>query len=107
MLIDLFPPTVKCGQSLHQILWEDWSGRELAFDPVPAAKPLSVMAYEVNERQVRSYVEPFAFGDSIPSGTLFVEPKKSLSLPLDELYREAWKSVPLRCRELVESPVNA
>jgi len=62
---------------------------------LPAESPLSVFAYECNDR-VRTYLEPLAVGDSLPDMPVFLYPGMYIDVPLETTYLAAWEAVPRR-----------
>jgi hypothetical protein len=44
VIIDLFPPTPRDPEGIHQALWDELVG--VPFEPRPADKPLTVAGYD-------------------------------------------------------------
>jgi hypothetical protein len=97
LLIDLFPPGPGDPLGIHAALWAELEGEK--FTP-PAAKPLTLAAYEASD-VITAYVEPFAVGDVLADMPLFLEPDWYVEVPLEKTYQAAWEGVPRRWREVL------
>lgn len=97
LVIDLFPPTPRDPQGFHKAIWDEI--REEGFE-LPAAKRLTVAAYDAGEPKV-AYVEPVAVGEPLPSIPIFLEPGRYLPAPLEVSYQETWD----RCPEALQQAV--
>jgi len=102
LVLDLFPPGKRDPNGFHGALWE-----ELEDEPfhLPAAKPLTQVAYEVGE-SIKAYVEPIAVGDVLPPMPLFLEPGGHVVVPLEATYQAAWEEVPRRWQQVVSGDVS-
>ncbi len=97
LILDLFPPTKRDPQGIHGALWEEITGEIFV---MPLEKPLLLAGYESADT-VRAFIEPVAVGDSLPDMPLFLEPGAHIQMPLEQTYREAFASVPLRWRQVL------
>lgn len=98
LILDLFPPTQRDPRGLHAALWEEWTDEPYA---PPVDKPLTLVAYE-SAWTVKTYVEPVAVGDALPSMPLFLEPGAHVLVPLEATYAAAFAAVPRRWRGVLE-----
>jgi hypothetical protein len=65
-------------------------------------KPLTLVAYDAGPPKT-AYVEPVAVGDILKDMPLFLAPGWYVSVPLEATYQSAWRGVPRRFREVLES----
>jgi hypothetical protein len=98
LLIDLFPPTPRDLDGIHGAIWDELYGEP---QPQPADKPLTAVAYESADDEVRGYVEPLAVGNPLPDMPVFLQPEACVMVPLERTYLTAWESVPARWRAVV------
>ena len=69
VVADLFPPTPRDPEGIHQRIWDDLVGEP--FESRPADKPLTVAGYDAGE-PLTAYVDPVAVGDRLPDAALFL-----------------------------------
>ncbi len=102
MVVDLFPPSVRDPQGIHQAICE-----EIGEGPYqqPADKPLTVASYLAGEIPT-AYVEPVGVGDALPSLALFLSEEEYVPAPLESTYQEAWDVYPEMLKEIMTSPEN-
>jgi hypothetical protein len=101
LIIDLFPPTPRDPDGIHQAIWDELVGEP--FEARPVDKPLTAAAYDAGS-ELTVYVEPLAVGDRIPDMPLFLEPGIYVPTPLEATYAASWAVLPGVIRELVEPP---
>jgi hypothetical protein len=101
VVIDLFPPTSRDPEGIHQVIWDELSG--VPFEPRPADKPLTVASYDAGGR-LTAYVDPVAVGDDLPDAALFLAPGCYVTIPLERTYQASWDVTPRAIRELVGTP---
>lgn len=101
LLIDLFPPTPRDPDGLHRLIWDELSAVPL--DPLPAAQPLAVAAFDARDG-LTAYVEPFAVGEPLPYGHLFLSAGWYVKVPLDRTYQASWAELPPLIRDRVQPP---
>jgi hypothetical protein len=99
MLVDLQPPTSRDPGGIHPLIWEELGGMP---KPIPAAKPLTLVAYDAGPPKT-AYVEPVAVGDVLKDMPLFLAPGWYVPVPFETTYQAAWRGVPRRFREILES----
>jgi hypothetical protein len=90
LLIDLFPPTRRDPDGIHEAVW----GTDT--EPVVRLAPpqlLTVASY-VGGPEERALVEPLAVGDRLPDMPMFLEPDLYVRAPLEETYMAAFRAVP-------------
>lgn len=100
LLIDLFPPTPRDPNGIHQCIWQELTSAP--FEARPADKPLTVASYDAG-LPLTAYVEPLAVGDVLPETPLFLEPEWYVEVPLEETYQRSWNELPQVLRDLVAS----
>jgi hypothetical protein len=99
LIIDLLPPGKRDPNGIHGEIWEEIAGQEYA---LPAEKPLTLAAYESDNGAVRAYVVHVAVGDALTAMPLFLEPGKTVEVPLEATYQTAFAEVPRRWRRVLE-----
>jgi hypothetical protein len=104
VIVDLFPPTPRDPDGIHQALWDELVGER--FEPRPPDKPLTVASYDPGAG-LDTYVEPVAVGDCLPETPLFLGPGWYVNIPLEATYMASWQVTPQPIRDLVEAPVPA
>jgi hypothetical protein len=103
LIVDLFPPGRRDPLGIHWAIWREIDERK-PYEP-PADKPLTLAAY-VREPVRTAYVEPVAVGDVLVDMPLFLDPVSYVNVPLEATYQLAWRGVPRRWREVLESPAT-
>jgi hypothetical protein len=99
VLVDLFPPTRRDPQGIHQLIWDELTGEP--FEARPADKPLTVAGYDAGG-DMTAYVDPVAVGDALPDVPLFLAPGWYVSIPLEQTYARSWSLGPKSIRDLFE-----
>lgn len=99
VLIDLFPPTRRDPQGIHQLIWDELTGEP--FEAPPADKPLTVACYDAGGA-ITAYVDPVAVGDPLPDVPLFLAPGWYVNIPLEQTYSRSWSLGPKSIRDLFE-----
>lgn len=100
LVVDLFPPSRRDPQGIHQVILEQLSDQP--FHPAPD-KPLTVAAYSAGER-ITAYVDPVAVGDTLPAPPIFLDRGTYVPAPLESTYQLTWSKCPSPLREAVENP---
>ena len=100
LVVDLFPPSPRDPQGIHQAIWEGICGEPFE---LPPDKPLTVAAYSAGEPKT-AYVEPVAVGDLLPGLPLFLDWDTYVPAPLEATYQATWAKCPEPLKEAVESP---
>ncbi len=102
LIIDLFPPTSRDPQGIHQLIWE-----RIENDPfeLPADKPLTLVSYAAGSG-ITAYIEPVAVGDVLPDLALFLTPFSHVPCPLASTYETTWNVCPKPLKNAVLN-VNA
>lgn len=103
LVIDLFPPTKRDPQGLHQAVWDEVAGADFT---LPDDKPLTLAAYDAGPPEV-AYVEPVAVGDELPAMPLFLRPEFYVPAPLEATYQTTWNAFPAALKGLLEGPGGA
>jgi hypothetical protein len=99
LVVDLFPPSDRDPQGVHQLIWDEVSGRPFE---LPPDKPLTMTAYRAVPTKV-AYVEPVAVGDDLPGELpIFLTEGDYIPAPLEETYRTAWAVFPADFKDLLE-----
>jgi hypothetical protein len=99
MLIDLQPPTLRDPGGIHPLIWDDLGGTP---ELLLAVKPLTLVAYDAGPPKT-AYFEPVTVGDVLKDMPLFLAPGWYVPVPLEATYQAAWRGVPRRFREVLES----
>jgi hypothetical protein len=99
LVVDLFPPSERDPQGIHQAIWDHVVGRPL--EP-PADKPLTAVAYRASPT-LTAYAEPLAVGDDLPALPIFLTDDEYILAPLEETYRASWAVFPADFKPLLES----
>ena len=101
LIIDLFPPTPRDPQGIHQKIWS-----EVADEPfvLPADKPLTLAAYRAGVPRPQAFIEPVAVGDPLPEMPLFLNVDSYVLTPLEESYQATWSTCPEEFREQMTGP---
>jgi hypothetical protein len=103
LVIDLFPPTKRDPQGLHQAIWDEiGEGEEFT---LPADQLLTIASYSAGPIKV-AYVNTIAVGDALPDAPLFLEPEYYVPVPLEATYQTNWQYFPDPMKELLE-PTDA
>jgi hypothetical protein len=101
LVVDLFPPTPRDPDGIHQAIWDELVGEP--FEPRPSDKPLTVASYDAGG-ELTAYVDPLAVGDLLPDAPLFLSPDRYVNVPLEQTYTARWNVTPQVIRDLVEKP---
>ena len=100
LIVDLFPPSPRDPQGIHQVIWDRI--HEEPFQ-LPPDKPLTVAAYAAGVETV-AYVEPLAVGDPLPDMPIFLTAERYVPCPLETTYQTAWEQFPAPLKGPLESP---
>lgn len=98
LVVDLFPPSKRDPQGIHQAIWDEIGEQQFE---LPADKPLTVVAYRAAPVRT-AYVEPVAVGDELPSLPIFLTEYEYIPAPLEETYRASWAAFPADFKSLLE-----
>jgi hypothetical protein len=99
LLIDVHARTMRDPDGIHASICAEFGGTAQAS---PAVKPLTLVAYHAG-RPKTSYVEPVAIGDVLIHMPLFLAPGWYVDVPLEQTYQAAYRGVPRRFREVLET----
>lgn len=90
LIIDLFPPTNRDPQGLHQLIWE-----RIENEPFESSsdKPLTLASYSSGDC-ITAYIEPVAVGDILPDMALFLTSESHVPCPLAATYETTWNVCP-------------
>jgi hypothetical protein len=102
LVVDLFPPSRRDPQGIHQAIWAQLTDEP--FEP-PADKPLTVVAYRAGVMN-DAYVDPIAVGDQLPSPPIFLNQHIYVPAPLESTYQLTWSKCPRIVREMIENPAK-
>ena len=95
LIIDLFPPSTRDPQGVHQLIWSELETDEFR---LPRGKPLTLASYCCGY-PLTAFVEPVAVGGKLPDMPLFIDPDTYVPVPLAETYAATWKLCPAEFRE--------
>ena len=99
LLIDVFPPTPRDPQGIHQAIWDEIGDELFAFPP---GKDRTLVSYEVSEDRI-AYIEPLAVGDVLREMPLFLARGLHVAVPLELTYQATWDATPEEFRLAVET----
>jgi hypothetical protein len=102
LIVDLFPPGRRDPNGIHAAIWGEFSDDEYA---LPSGEPLTLAAYSAGSPK-RAYVQQTAVGRELIAMPLFLTPEAHIEVPLEATYRAAYRGVPRRWREVLESPAS-
>jgi hypothetical protein len=98
LIVDVLPPGMFDAQGMHGALWQHLA--QESCEP-PINKPLMVAAY-VSKPTPEAYLEHVAVGENLPEMSLFLTPEAYISIPLEQSYMAAFKSIPAIWRRTLE-----
>ena len=96
-IVDLFPPTPRDPQGIHQAIWGELGDEP--FEQVPG-KPLIVASFLGGDLPT-AYVEPIGVGDVLPSLPIFLAQDRYIPAPLEATYEQAWAAFPVLLKGLM------
>lgn len=98
LIVDFFPPGPRDPQGVHGAIWT-----ELGDDSyqMRVGKPLTLAAYAAGDVP-RAYIQPLAVGDALRPMPLFLTAATYITVPLEETYQAAYRSVPQRWRTVLD-----
>ncbi len=101
LIVDLFPPTPRDPQGIHQAIWSENYDGEFQFHP---DKPLTLVSYRATSAGsvARSFVEPIAIGDVLPAMPLFLWSDRYINVDLEQTYQSAWEVYPAPLKPKVQ-----
>ena len=99
LLIDLFPPSPRDPEGIHQLIWKELTDEP--FEPRPKEKLLTVASFDAGNH-LTAYVNPIAVGDRLPEAALFLTPGWYINVPLEATYVASWAETPTLIRERLE-----
>jgi hypothetical protein len=102
LIIDLFPPTSRDPQGIHQVIWDEI--HEEPFE-LPPDKPLTLVAYKAGSVKT-AYIEPVAVGDALPNMPIFLTSDIYVLVPLETTYMTTWSLCPQPMKDLLEPNVR-
>lgn len=95
LVIDLFPPSPRDPQGLHQLIWGELEGADFR---LPRGKPLTLVSYCCGFPRT-AFVEPVSLGGKLPDMPLFIDSDIYVPVPLAETYAATRKLCPAEFRE--------
>jgi uncharacterized protein DUF4058 len=98
MVIDLFPPTDRDPDGIHEAIWSQVGGKRFC---LLKDQPLTLAAYSAGHLK-RAFVEPTAIRKTLVEMPLFFTPERYINVPLEETYGRAFDAVPQRWRRELE-----
>ena len=102
LLIDLFPPTPRDPDGIHEAIWGSRTEPEVR----PTSPHLLTVASYAAGVEERALVEPLAVGDRLPNIPLFLEPDLYIRVPLEETYMSAFQAVPQPWSNILAAPAD-
>jgi len=102
LIIDLFPPTPRNPEGMHNAIAEEFGDEPIQF---PAGQPHTLAAYDAGPPPI-AYIETVAVGDPLPSMPVFLARDLHVPAPLDTTYSATWAATPEPIRELLSPPAS-
>jgi hypothetical protein len=99
LIVDLFPPTTRDPQGVHQLIWHEIDDQEFS---MPAGKDRLLVSYKSGPEKV-AYIEPLSIGQSIPNMPLFLTTRLHIKVPLQSTYETTWETLPQALKDAVET----
>jgi len=90
LIIDLFPPTKRDPQGIHEVIWKHFKEEPFA---LPPDRSLTFASYAAGAA-ITAYVQPVAVGLPLPPMPLFLTPTRYVDCPLESTYQRAWEDFP-------------
>jgi len=99
LVIDLFPPTPRDPDGIHNAIWS-----ELGAEPeaMPADEPLTLAAYTAGLSRTAN-VEPTAVGRTLIDMPLFLTADFYVNVPLEQTYMAAYHGMPRKWMAVLEA----
>ncbi|MFO0795938.1 MAG: DUF4058 family protein [Gemmataceae bacterium] len=99
LVVDLFPPTRRDPEGIHQEIWVKVRPNGIA-TPLPPDEPLTLASY-VAGPNLTAYVEPVAVGKSMMDMPLFLTAERYVNVPLEATYAAAFRGVPAKYKRIL------
>jgi hypothetical protein len=99
LVVDLFPPTPRDPQGIHQAIWDEIGDEPFAF---PAGKDRLLVSYETGEDRIAN-IEPLDVGDALREMPLCLTSGLYVPVPLESTYEATWDASPEVFRLAVET----
>lgn len=99
MVLDLFPPTPRDPQGIHDAIWNELDSSKFS---LPPDRPLTLASYIGGSRK-QAFVEPVAVGWRLPDMPLFLTANVYVPVPLEATYQSAWEAVPPVWQQVLQS----
>jgi hypothetical protein len=90
LIVDLFPPSKRDPQGIHQLIWDHI--KDEPFE-LPSDKPLTLAAYSTGTT-ITGYIENVAVGDPLPDMPIFLTSETYVPCPLESTYQASWEVFP-------------
>lgn len=97
LIIDLFPPTARDPNGIHQAIWDEF---QEAQPPLEKQPNLTLVSYCAS-LPLTAYIEPVDVGQSLPDMPLFLTAREHILVPLAATYHDTWTVTPKPIRDLV------
>lgn len=101
LVIDLFPPTTRDPDGLHQLIWDEVGEGKFHFPP---GRDRAVTSYEAGDER-EAFVFTAAVGEDLPDAPLFLWEGAHVMVPLEKSYRNAWSECTPELQSTVETGV--
>jgi hypothetical protein len=99
LIIDLFPPTSRDPNGIHDLIWGQGDVR---VERAPG-QLLTLASYMATYMQ-EAFVEPIAVNDALPEMPLFLSADHYVPVPLEQSYQMAFDAVPEYWRDRLMAP---
>ena len=99
LVVDLFPPTPRDPQGIHQAIWDEIGDEPFSFPP---GKDRLLVSYETGEDRIAN-IEPLALGERACEMSLCLTSGLHVPVPLESTYQATWDASPEVFRLAVET----
>jgi hypothetical protein len=103
LVIDLFPPTKRYPQGVHQAIWDEFEEEDTEFN-FPNETSRILASYNSGRRK-EAYVEPLALNASLPDMPLFLTGQQYINVSLERCYVASWSVMPKVLQDYVISGI--
>ncbi len=103
LVIDLFPPSARDPQGIHQVISAEFGSEEFM---LPVDAPLTLAAYEACGDDINAYVETLAVGQKLIDMPVFLARELHILAPLEATYEASWSVCPDLIRNLLTTPTE-
>jgi len=97
LVIDLFPPSNRDPEGIHQAIWSEIEDSDYV---LPEGKTRTLASYKAGVIP-EAFVEAITVGDRLMKMPVFLNEEQYVPVPLEETYQKAWEAVPEYWRKVI------